>query len=360
MSVETKQRMPKKFIQHNLKLCAIGFGNFLTPSTRYRLLQFIPFFEDKGALVQTKISSDLTKWSNFSEFISSENNHASSQNQIIWIQKKLFPLHWIWRIPKSCQIVFDFDDAIWTSERKDRSKITNLRAKWKLNAILKKSTLVIAGNQYLADYASNYARRVVVMPTVLNADLYPKKIHVDREIVILGWIGQSVNFKYLLNLKDIFEKLNSIIKFKLLVISDKDFQLPCIEVINRRWSVENEIADILEMDVGLMPLDDSDWTRGKCAFKAIQYMAAGIPTVASHVGANTELISNGVDGFLAKTDEDWVQSIVQLSVNAEDRSKVGGKARKVIEDRYSLRFASFELLKIFQDLTKGDSDDMAS
>ncbi len=82
--------MPKKFIQHNLKLCAIGFGNFLTPSTRYRLLQFIPFFEDKGALVQTKISSDLTKWSNFSEFILSENNHASSQNQIIWIQKNYF------------------------------------------------------------------------------------------------------------------------------------------------------------------------------------------------------------------------------------------------------------------------------
>lgn len=308
--------MSKKINQHHLKLRAIGFGNFLTPSTRYRLLQYIPFFEDKGALVEIKTSNNLTKWSNLAEYIFNDSNHNFKHDEIIWIQKKLFPARWIWRVARTHQIVFDFDDAIWTSERTDRSKITNWRAKWKLNFILKKSAVVIAGNQYLADYASNYAKRVVVIPTVVNTDLYPLKVHFDRDILILGWIGQSVNFKYLANLENIFKKLNSIVRFKLLVISDKDFQLSSVEVINRRWSAESEIADILDMDIGLMPLEDSDWAKGKCAFKAIQYMAAGIPTVASLVGANAELISDGVDGFLAKSEEDWVQSITQLSANA--------------------------------------------
>lgn len=325
--------MLKEASSSSRKIKAIGFGGFVTASTRYRMLQFLDGLDKKGLSIDFRCSNEFKCWSDVSQFLFDEPHPAD----IVWIQKKLFPANWIWRIARRCQIVFDFDDAIWTSERSDRSKFTKWRAKFKLDFVLKRSALVMAGNHYLAQYASRHAKNVVVIPTVVDADIYPIKKHVDRSPLVLGWIGHSGNFKYLQNLAGVFQKLRELIDFKLLVIADKDFQLPFVEVVNRRWSAETEIADILEIDIGLMPLEDSDWTRGKCAFKAIQYMAAGIPAVASNVGANADLITSGKNGYLVRTDEDWIYTICELYCCSNLRTKLGYEARGVVVDSYSLK-----------------------
>lgn len=338
--------MLKEASSSSRKIKAIGFGGFVTASTRYRMLQFLDGLDKKGLSIDFRCSNEFKCWSDVSQFLFDEPHPAD----IVWIQKKLFPANWIWRIARRCQIVFDFDDAIWTSEKSDRSKFTKWRAKFKLDFVLKRSALVIAGNHYLAQYASRHAKNVVVIPTVVDADIYPIKKHVDRSPLVLGWIGHSGNFKYLQNLAGVFQKLRELIDFKLLVIADKDFQLPLVEVVNRRWSAETEIADILEIDIGLMPLEDSDWTRGKCAFKAIQYMAAGIPAVASNVGANADLITSGKNGYLARTDDEWVQSIFELSHKTQSRNLMGREARRLVENNYALSSILPRLYEVIRNL----------
>ncbi len=221
-----------------------------------------------------------------------------------------------------------------------------------MNYVLRKSSLVIAGNNFLAEYARQFAKNVIVLPTVVNIHSYPLKSHSNGKIFALGWIGQSVNFKYLGNLYPVFLQLQSLIKFKLIVVADKDIYLDGIDIENRRWSLESEIYDILDMDVGLMPLDDTEWTSGKCAFKAIQYMAAGIPPIASCVGANIELINSDENGFLPVDQKEWVSNIISLAESSELRTQIGVSARKVVEDRYSLEYIDRQLCYVLEDLRK--------
>jgi glycosyltransferase involved in cell wall biosynthesis len=326
---------------------AIGFGNYLTPSTRYRLLQFIPWLEIYGIFISYKSSKDLSGFCNKIMFFLSDYGNT---DKILIIQKKLFPIWWLWIASKKYEIIFDFDDAIWTTEKVGRSKLTNFRARNRLKYTLRISKIVTVGNHYLADFASKYAKKITVLPTVIDTLNFPLKLHSNGEFFTIGWIGQSVNFKYLKKLKEVFYRLSSKIKFKLLVIADRGFEMDGVDVINIPWSLETEISDILKMDIGIMPLDESEWTNGKCAFKAIQYMAAGIPAVASHVGANIDLITHGVDGYLTKTTDDWVSCISKLAKDPLLRECVGLKARNTIDERYSIKDASVKLSNAIRNL----------
>jgi len=218
----------------------------------------------------------------------------------------------------------------------------------KLNYTLRKSSAVIVGNEFLANYAKKYNKNITIIPTVINPDEYPKKIHAYKKSITLGWIGQSVNFQYLSELHQQFLEIRRSIDFELLVISDKDFKMEGIEVTNERWSIKTELQSILKMDIGLMPLKENEWTNGKCSFKAIQYMASGIPTIASDVGSNKNLITNGVNGFLAKTPNDWADYIKALQSDHLLRIKIGKESIKTIEQKFSQKFAFQMLLKCIQ------------
>lgn len=331
------------------KIRAISFGDIVTPSTRYRLLQLIPFLLKSNVSLEVKTNKEISKTSNFFDYIFRARFLGIDT---LWIQKKVLSIFRVWLISRTYKIIYDFDDAIWTSEKNNRSKLTTWRATFRLHYILRKSSLVIAGNDFLAEYARRFAKNVMVLPTVVDVNSYPLKNHSNGKIFALGWIGQSVNFKYLENLYPVFLQLQSLIEFKLIVVADKDFYLDGINIENRRWSLESEISDILDMDVGLMPLDDTEWTRGKCAFKAIQYMASGIPPVASCVGANVELINSGENGFLPVDEKEWVSNIILLAKSSELRTKIGVSARKVVEDRYSLEYIENQLCHALNDLRK--------
>ena len=323
--------------KNSFDLGVLPFGSARAASVRYRVLQFLPYLQAAG--VRTTL-------------LASAAAAGAADYAVCWIQKKLLPIWKLRGLAKRHALVFDFDDAIWTSEKGTRSLVARLRTEWRLKYTLRKSALVFAGNEFLADYARRYNPRVMVVPTVLDTVRYPQKEHGITDVPTLGWIGHSVNFKYLAGLAPVLHRLASERRFRLLVIADQDFQLEGVEVVNRRWSEETEVADILSMDVGLMPLADDEWTRGKCGFKAIQYMSAGVPAVASSVGMNRDLIAHGVDGFLAARDDDWLEALGRLLADAALRASVGRNAREKIRASYSLANWGPVVSKVFDDMVR--------
>jgi glycosyltransferase involved in cell wall biosynthesis len=317
-------------------LGVLTFGSEQAASVRYRVLQFLPFFETAG----------------LRSVVLAPGAGGRADYAVCWIQKKLLPMLKVRGLARRHQLVFDFDDAVWTSEKGERSFVTRLRIKARLNYVLRKSALVLAGNDFLAAYARRHNQRVMVVPTVLDTARYPPKQHGPGERLTLGWIGHSVNFRYLAALAPVLQQVARERPLRLLVVADQDFALPGIQVENRRWAEESEVADILSMDVGLMPLADDEWTRGKCGFKAIQYMAAGVPAIASPVGMNRQLIADGVDGFLAADDAAWVRAITRLQGDVALRAAMGRTAREKIQAKYSLASWGPIVCGLFQDLVR--------
>ena len=315
----------------------LTFGSARAASVRYRVLQFLPFLQEAGIRTTLLSSPDAPRG-------------PAADFPVCWIQKKLLSLGKVRALARRHKLVFDFDDAIWTSEKGDRSLFTRLRTKARLASVLERSAVVLAGNDYLADYARRYNPNVIVIPTVVDTALYPARDHAEARVLTVGWVGHSVNFKYLAALGDALRRIAAVRPLRLLVVADQDFHAEGIAVENRRWSEEAEVGHILEMDIGLMPLADDDWTRGKCGFKAIQYMAAGIPPVASRVGMNAQLIAHGVDGFLVSSQQEWFDALTLLCGDAGLRHRIGQAARQTVQARYSLQGTGPVVSRIFAGL----------
>ncbi|MEW6163753.1 MAG: glycosyltransferase [Pseudomonadota bacterium] len=264
----------------------------------------------------------------------------AQEARTVFIQKRLLPEEQILSLARSRPLVFDFDDAIFTSPSGNRSFLAQRRVESRLRQVLSAARLVIAGNRYLAEYAGQYASEVMILPTVVDVDRYPIKNHVAKEEVVIGWIGHSVNHPYLAALADVLQEVARSFRIRLLVVSDRDLDVPGLQVENRRWSEASEVGDILDMDIGVMPLPDDPWSRGKCGLKAIQYMAAGIPVVCAAVGANVEIVRHGVDGYTASSFEDWAVGLSVLCKDHQRRMQLGLAARERVEASYSFRMAA--------------------
>lgn len=312
-------------------------------STRYRVLQFLPTLEAAGISYVVhpppgRPHSGLGRlFATLREKLSIEK--AAQESRVVFLQKRLPPAAWIDSLVSARPLLFDFDDAIFTSPANNRSRLARKRVNHRLQHILSRAHTVIAGNRYLQDYARQYARHVIHVPTVLDIRRYPAKIHREKKPIVVGWIGHSVNHPYLSALESVLRKLASILDFRLLVISDRDFAMQGVSVENRRWAEATEIADILRMDIGVMPMPDDPWTRGKCGFKAIQYMAAGVPVICSAVGANVDIVRDATDGFCVSTEQQWLECLVELCASPDARQRMGQSARLRVQESYSLESA---------------------
>ncbi len=246
--------------------------------------------------------------------------------------------------------IFDFDDAIFLSGFScPNNFIERYKNPAKVAKIIKMSRHVIAGNHYLADFALRYNRSVTVIPTPIDADkYYPGEKEHSGELIV-GWIGSITTSNFLNAMREVFIQLSKRfphIKFKT-VGSDFSFNnLP--NVINKTWSSKEEVEDLRAFDVGIMPMPDNEWTKGKCGFKAILYMAMGIPCVASPVGVNNEIVKDGVNGFLANNGKEWVEKLSLLVENPELRCKFAVEGRKTIEKEYSLEVNAPKFLEVIQ------------
>jgi glycosyltransferase involved in cell wall biosynthesis len=236
-------------------------------------------------------------------------------------------------------LVFDYDDSIWIRAMSE----ANLPFAWlkpvgKTDDLIRRSDLVLAGNEYLAEHARPLATRVAVMPTTIDTDEYVPERRPMSGPVCIGWSGSFStipHFRTVLPvLRRVKDRLGDGVVFK--VIGDGSFREPELGIVGAPWRLASEVEDLRSIDVGIMPLPDDEWSRGKCGLKGLQYMALGIPTVMSPVGVNSEILRDGESGYLPRSEDDWVERLCALAGDATLRRRVGDAGRDVVVDRYSL------------------------
>ena len=238
------------------------------------------------------------------------------------------------------KVIFDFDDSIWLpSISPGNKKVEWLKNYGKTQKIIELSDLVFTGNKYLADYAKNYNKNVEIIPTTIDTSYHlNKELQKKDDRICIGWTGTSTTIQHfeliIPVLKKIKEKYKEKVYFKL--IGENKYYNKDLNLIGVVWNYNSEIEDLSEIDIGIMPLPDDEWSKGKCGFKGLQYMSLKIPTIMSPVGVNRQIINNGVNGFLAKNNEEWIEKISLLVESEELRNKLGNEGRKTVESKYSV------------------------
>jgi len=252
------------------------------------------------------------------------------------------------------KLVFDFDDAIWHLDvSAGNRRFSFLKNPGKTGYIISLCDMVFAGNQYLADYAGKYNKNVVIIPTTIDTAEYAPLPKMNDNAITIGWSGSITTIKHfefavpvLLKLQ---EKYGDKLKFK--VIGDASYRNEALGIKGIGWKREDELQELSEFDIGIMPLPDDEWANGKCGLKGLQYMALEIPTLMSPVGVNTEIIKDGVNGFLAGEIEEWMEKLSRLIENSDLRISMGKEARKTVIDHYSVESQKNRYLKYFRELT---------
>lgn len=268
----------------------------------------------------------------------------------VFIHREAAPLgppvfEWIIAVMLRKKVIYDFDDAIWMPNVSDSNRFAS-RLKWysKVSSICKWSYKVSCGNEFLAAYASKYNQKIVVIPTFVNTDSYKPGINQNEKITI-GWTGSLSTNKYLEDIDDILCEVQRATDCHIICISNKPPSLTAkFEFI--LWDKHKEIVDLQRFDIGIMPLTDDEWSKGKCGFKLIQYLSVGIPAIASPVGVNKEIITNDINGYLCNNRTDWIGRLIELCQNTMRRKEMGKAGRAVIVSRYSkqaLREIFFQL-----------------
>jgi glycosyltransferase involved in cell wall biosynthesis len=210
----------------------------------------------------------------------------------------------------------------------------------KIESIVRVSDDVIVWNPHLGEWARSLNLNVTVMNIGVDLDRYRVKVPADRDRsgrFVIGWIGTPSSFRYIQELEGAFRALAARYPVVLRVVSSQDYGSPNIHVENRRWSLDREVEDLCSFDVGIMPLPDDEWTRGKSGCKALQYLAVGVPAVCSPVGVLTELIRPGVNGFLARTTDEWTEALARLLGDGEMRRTLGENGRAMVVENYCLQ-----------------------
>lgn len=248
------------------------------------------------------------------------------------------------------KIVYDFDDAIWIANTTDANKIVaNLKWSQKVGSICRWSYKISCGNAYLRDYARQFNPNAFINPTTIDTEHLHNRVRDQKAPgkLVIGWTGSHSTLKYLDQLVPILQKLEVKYDFEFRVISNQPPVFPLNSLKFQPWRKETEIEDLLELHIGVMPLEDDPWAKGKCAFKALQYMALGIPALVSPVGMNTEVVEEEVNGYLCTTPEQWSAALETLMRDPELRIQLGKAARTTIVERYSVASNQQNFLRLF-------------
>lgn len=252
------------------------------------------------------------------------------------------------------KLVFDFDDSIWLMDTSNANKKWEwMKSEQKTSEIISHSHLIFAGNQYLADYAKRFNANVKVVPTTIDTAFHKRnEPYVNNPKICIGWSGSGTTIKHFEEatpvLKKIKERYGNKVYFK--VMGDAAYENKELEIKGIPWSSDTETKVISTFDIGIMPLPNDQWVKGKCGLKGLSYMALEVPTIMSNIGVNPEIINDGVNGFLAAGEEEWVEKISLLIESFELRKKLGENARKTVLERYSTESQKHNYLNYFNEL----------
>lgn len=250
--------------------------------------------------------------------------------------------------------VFDFDDAIFVSYRSpSNGYLSYLKFASKTKTICRLASHVMVGNPYLAEYASAVNDNVTVVPTTIDTEKY--RVIPPRTTdgpPVIGWTGSFSTVQHLDTLRGALKKLAQTEQFRLRVIGTPTYELAPVDVEAMQWRAATELEDLRAIDIGVMPLPDDNWSKGKCGLKALQFMALGIPTICSPVGVNTDIIQDNENGFLAMTEDEWVDKLSRLLKSAELRRRLGDAGRATVEEEYSAVIQAPRVYEIFKSVLR--------
>lgn len=355
----------------NLTVLLLSRYGTLGASSRVRSYQYLPYLKTEGIdvtvapLLEDQYLEDLYAGRRMrmgaiarAYFQRLRYLLKSHRFDLLWVEYELLP--WLpawaevalsaWRIP----YVVDYDDATFHRYELHPNRLVKFFLGKKIDLVMRRADLVIVGNDYLAERALQVgAKKVEYLPTVVDTNRYNAMPQTDNSIFTIGWIGSPSTCQYL---HDLWPGLTEICRggsARLILVGSGEVKFTGVPLDIRSWSEKTEVEDIKTFDVGIMPLRDGFWERGKCGYKLIQYMATYRPVVASPVGVNKKIVEQGVNGFLATTTQDWVKS---LSILREDRSlreRMGKSGRSKVESQYCLRVTAPRLAALLRDTVKG-------
>ena len=353
-----------------MKICLFTRYDNLGASSRVRFIQFLPLLRSNGSEIKHNflISNKelFIKYSNWQySFLSIFFAYLKRVNQvirlkkdeIIWIEKELFPyfpLFFEMFFLKNKKYIIDFDDAIFHNYDQNTNKLIRFFLKNKIETLMKNAYCVSVGNKYLEKKAyKSGAKNIKKIPSVIDLKKYEnlgknEKIKKSSKPLKIVWIGSPATLHYLNLISRPLQVISKNYDFTLRIIGSESFKIIGVKVECLRWEEDLEAKYISECDIGIMPLIDNPWDRGKCGYKLIQYMACYLPVIASPIGINKELVKNEKNGFLASYSSEWEKALKKLLNSYQLREKMGKEGRKLVEKEYSLQTVGSSIVDIFK------------
>lgn len=333
-------------------------------SSRMRSFQYFPFFEEQNISISVSpfftdayLDDLYSGKKNISTIIMAYVNRFFAlftvfKYSAIVIEYELFPYFpaWFEKLFKFLGIryIVDYDDAIFHNYDLHANKWLRTLLGNKIAKVMLHSNTVVAGNKYLADYAEKAgATNIVIIPTVIDLNNYQPKGNYATEKLTIGWIGSPSTYQYIEQIKQELTTFAATYNAEIVIIGAYPLEKiePPIRYIP--WNAKTENDWLRKFDVGLMPLDDTSWSRGKCSFKLIQYMASGVPVIASPVGMNTEVVTTE-NGYLVNNSTDWIKYLKIYFKDEKLREMHGRRGRQIMEQKYALQVTAQIWLDLFK------------
>jgi glycosyltransferase involved in cell wall biosynthesis len=349
-----------------MKVLLLSRYGRLGASSRIRSYQYLPFLEAQGVHVTV---SPLFEDGYLHELYSNRSIDVHSLLQayfrragclfesrrfdLLWIEYELLPWmpHWAEKVLAAFGIPYlvDYDDAIFHRYDMHPRRWIRLFLGRKIDKVMLRASQVVVGNEYLAERArQSGARRVSLLPSVVDLSRYRIEERMSRKLFTVGWIGSPTTAPYLEFIAPAIEEFAKDRDVRMVLVGSGKVPINGVPVEIREWSEDREVGDIQSFDVGIMPLPDNPWALGKCGYKLVQYMACALPVVASPVGVNKEMVRDGWNGFLAERKGDWVQALNTLYENTSQREEMGKVGRALVEEKYCLKAAAPRLLDLLR------------
>lgn len=341
----------------------------VSPAQRFRIEQYEPILESNGFECETfpfldaathkilyrnghllkKITGVLKGFLRRVGFL-----FKAKRFDFIFLQREMAPVgpplfEWIVARVLKVPIIYDFDDAIWIPNVSESNRLASaVKCFWKVGHICRWSHRVSVGNEFLANYARQFNANVVFSPTVVDTEnRYPLIADHSKRPVAIGWTGSHSTIQFLAEGIPALQKLEKSESFRFLAICDRAPEFDLASLQFKAWNRDTEIEDLGEIQIGIMPLKEDAWSEGKCGFKLIQYMALGIPAIATPVGVNKKIIEDGVNGYLCNTEEEWLARLKELLADERKREIMGRRGREKIVAQYSLSSNASNFLSLF-------------
>lgn len=335
-------------------------------SSRVRLYQYVPYLEAHG------IACTISPLLDDDYLHSLYGSERKSPSALVWaywrrllqlltlrrydlvlLEKELFPFLPSWgetlTFLAGTPVVVDYDDATFHTYDRHVSGIVRTLLGNKIDTVMRRSALVLVGNEYLAERAANAgAHRIEYLPSVVDCERYVPSSGNRGKAFTIGWIGTPSSARYLQKLAPALNEVCRNNLARLVLVGSGEVNLPDVPLEILPWNEETEVDAIQSFDVGIMPLEDTPWERGKCGYKLVQCMACGLPVVGSPVGVNRRIVEHGTDGFLAESLEEWIGALSLLRDDHDLRIRMGSAAREKIVKSYSLQAHAPRLLTLLR------------